>query len=222
MRYLSCALYAEGSSDYDFFPPLLIRMCEQICIQGGKGEPVEIGPLVNLIGSRTRRDGTLAQRIEDAALASADSWTLLFVHTDGAGDPDRAIEERVTPAKTRLLESLGERHQLVPVVPVRELEAWILADGDALRASFGTTLSDDELGIPKRRKDVEKVADPKVMLEHALAATNPPRNVKRAGPPMYYASIGQLASLSALRQVPSFERTWLALMDALRALAIIR
>ena len=40
------------------------------------------------------------------------------------------------------------------------MEAWALADGEALRSAFGTVLDDRELGVPAKARDVETILDP--------------------------------------------------------------
>ncbi|WP_158516729.1 hypothetical protein [Scytonema hofmannii] len=47
------------------------------------------------------------------------------------------------------------------VVPIREMEAWALVDGDALRGAFGTVLDDSALGISTRLREVEGIFEPK-------------------------------------------------------------
>lgn len=42
MHYLGLALYAEGPTDYYFLRPLLLRLCEEICLNEAN-QSVEFG-----------------------------------------------------------------------------------------------------------------------------------------------------------------------------------
>jgi hypothetical protein len=70
------------------------------------------------------------------------------IHADGAGDPERKRKEQAQPAIDRLYQEHADARRGVAVIPVRETEACAIVDGDALRSVFGTTLSDEALGLP--------------------------------------------------------------------------
>jgi len=108
----------------------------------------------------------------------------------------------------------------VAVVPVRETEAWALADGDALRAVFGTVLEDAALGVPPHARLVETITDPKRALDSAYLLTRPSGRRARAGAAALLSALGQQVSLDRLRQVPSFARTEAGVLEALRHLRI--
>ena len=55
MQYLGLALYAEGSTDYQFLCPLLLRLCESACAQAT--QPVEIGGGAGCSVARQERYG---------------------------------------------------------------------------------------------------------------------------------------------------------------------
>jgi hypothetical protein len=96
-----------------------------------------------------------------------------------------------------------ERHRVVPVIPIREMEAWGLVDGDALRAVFGTSLTNAQLGLPSRVREVETFLDPKQTLEEAYRRVlGRARPKKRAAD--FLDALGLHTSLVRLRQIPSF------------------
>jgi Domain of unknown function (DUF4276) len=141
MRYLALALYAEGPTDYRFLSPILRRVADDLCLREA-AEPVSIREeVLALDAPKGERFTDRASRILAAAKAADGAFDILFVHADGAGDPRRARDERVQPAiHLMTAERPGWSDGVVAVVPVRETEAWALADGDALRAAFGTNL----------------------------------------------------------------------------------
>ena len=216
MRYLGLALVAEGPTDHDFLGPLLERAVLQVCrVRGATG--VEVGRMLRL-----RVDPGEAPRLEDRILAAAtDAYPILFIHTDGAGDPDRARRERVEPAARRIAGELSDRsRETVAVVPVREMEAWALADGDALRGAFGTGLSDAELGLPDRTREVEKILDPKQALQEVCGRVLGPRSRRKARE--YLSVLGERVDLSRLSRLTAWRRLLEDLTAALSALNVVR
>ena len=148
MRCLGLALYAEGPTDYRFLSPLLHRLTDELCVQKAR-EIVDVSAVFPLTEPGRFKEEDRAARILEAARAAWGTFSILFVHTDGEGDPATARQERVEPAAQRIREELGkESENVVAVLPVRETEAWALADGEALRGAFGCTLDDAALGLP--------------------------------------------------------------------------
>lgn len=120
--------------------------------------------------------------------------------------------------KSRVLRENEPDSFAVGIVPVRETEAWVMADGEALRNALGVRLSDHELGVPKNPKDVEGLADPKKSFERAC------RNRRRSrgpSPTVYLPRLGETIRLEILDRVPAFERFRADLVAALRDLHII-
>lgn len=202
-RFLSLAMIGEGPTDYQFLPPVLRQATWNMCVNDSRGEveiPLEV---VSLNSDPALR--TFPERVVDAAKRNQGSFNLLFIHTDGAGDPERAYRSIVQPAIEALLTNrdLGQIWAL-GVVPIREMEAWAIADGNAIRSVYGTTLSDERLGIPARARDVEAVIDPKRKLLEVLDSALPKRSKRRH--PVHLRAIGEQIDLAILRGIPSFQR----------------
>jgi hypothetical protein len=211
------ALVAEGPTDYRFLPSVLYRLTEDLCLHHGLST-VQVDPVRALDLDGTIRDRT--EQIVAAARQADGSYQVLFLHTDGAGDPEAAIRERFM-RWNRGLAALGRADErAIAVVPVREMEAWALSDGEALRGAFGTTLSDDQLGLPRRAQDVENVRDPKRMLKMAYERALRPRVPKR---PVVAAleAIAERVELTRLRMLPAFQRLEQDLRNALRDLQYV-
>ena len=96
------------------------------------------------------------------------------------------------------------REQTVAVVPVRETEAWALADGKALRGAFGTMLDDLVLGIPPRPRDVERILDHKLALNQVFERVVESGGRKKRKAAAFLDVIGEQVRLPWLRQVPAF------------------
>ncbi|HSN99415.1 MAG TPA: DUF4276 family protein [Candidatus Nanopelagicales bacterium] len=213
MTFLSTALYAEGKTDYWLLCPLLKRLTEQVCLAEAR-TLVEVSEVLRIDAPPQHRDESRAVRIYEAARPLWGGACILFIHTD-ASDPERAIAERVQPG-VDLIRSRLSGGACVAVVPVRETEAWALADGDALREAFGTTLDDARLGIPREPRDVESIEDPKRELKAAYAHLR-----RRSRPEDFFQILGERINLDRLQRVPAFARLREDLRGALRDLGIL-
>ncbi|HEX8696340.1 MAG TPA: hypothetical protein VF746_28235 [Longimicrobium sp.] len=222
MSFLGLALFAEGSTDYRFLGSLLPRVVEEVYLAKGE-RPLEIGDVVPLTSPEEHRDSTREVKIAEAARVEAGSFHILFVHADGGTRPTRVRGEQVTPGLARALAELGPGYAGVAVIPVREMEAWAVADGNALRAAFRTTLSDAELGVPERPRDCESLRDPKAVLNSAFGNTlrgSRSRIASTAAGSLQL--IAETIDLARLADLPAFQSLRGEIEQALRHLKYIR
>ena len=102
------------------------------------------------------------------------SVNLLFVHRDAdTMDPDTRydeIREGVTEA--------GYDGRWVGVVPVRMMEAWLLADEAAIRRVAGRPRGTEPLDLPVP-DELENIPDPKETLREVLMKAGAPPGVRR-------------------------------------------
>lgn len=221
MAYLGVALFAEGVTDHRFFAPLLARVIEDIYYESGRGT-LELGDVIVLESSGEERQLPRDQQIVAAACRNAGGFHILCVHADGGGNARRAHGQQVLPGLARALKELGSGYAGVALVPVREMEAWTLVDGDALRRAFRTTLDDNALGVVPRPRDCEKVSDPKAVLDRAYAQTLPGSkrgtNATAAG---VLQLIAESVRLDLLQQVPAFSSFRTELKQALQLLGYL-
>jgi hypothetical protein len=101
------------------------------------------------------------------------------------------------------------------VVPVRKTEAWVLADGDALRGVLGINWPDARLGAPGRAADVERIADPKVPIREFVGRLKRPIED-------FYEELAESISLDRLGEVPSFAEVRGRISDSLAGLGYRR
>lgn len=220
MRYLGLALFAEGSTDYRFLSPLLARVVEDLLLERASAA-LDISPMIELKEPDEFRGETRARKILEAARTVVGGFHILFVHADGDGDPVRARREQAEPGITEFLGEFPDGYAGVAVVPVREMEAWAIADGDALRAAFGTTLSNQQLGIPARTRDIERNADPKRVLEQAYARVlgGAPRGPRKTAV-AFLDLLGQTVSLDRLGELSAFRQLRQDIASALQTLHV--
>lgn len=221
MIFLGLALYAEGPTDYRFLCPLLRRLSEDVCLRNASGT-VEISEVLALDHPASAKEQRREDRILAAAQAASGAWDVLFVHSDGSGDADRARSTQVEPALAKVVEAFGDRGFGIAVVPVRETEAWAIVDGDTLRRVWGTVLADKELGLPNAAFEVERTADPKATLKKAFEATHPHRRRKSGTASAHLSELGEQVALDKLRTLRAFARLEADLCGALRQLQILR
>jgi Domain of unknown function (DUF4276) len=207
MRYLGSALYVEGVSDTAFLSILLQRLCLEVLA----GTGTEIGDVIPLQAPKHFRQEKRAKQILEATREVYRSIHILFVHADGASNPENVRIEQVNPGLAQVaqeLQCLG-----IAVIPVHEMEAWALADGEALRQAFGSNLADRDLAIPAKPRLVEHITDPKAALDQAYwAVIGKPSRYRAA---MFLDSIAQRIDLKLLYQIPSFEQCAAELRAAL-------
>jgi hypothetical protein len=83
---------------------------------------IEIAPFVELRPGLRDNEAVIS-----AVRHALDGIHLLFVHTDGKGQPEQARAQRVEPVFTSLrVDAPIERLGCIGIVPVHETEAWSL------------------------------------------------------------------------------------------------
>lgn len=102
-------------------------------------------------------------KVEAGLLLTGSDVDVIVVHRDADNAGHVARMEEITKAVTDLA---GEA-QLVPVVPVRMTEAWLLLDEAAIRRVARNPRGRMALDLPKPR-EVENIADPKHRLQQCL------------------------------------------------------
>lgn len=207
MIYLSAGLFAEGPSDYGFLLRLIDRLLETIGAALFSGA-CEVASTIGVDAPEPIRGATRAERIAAAVAAHEGQFALLIVHADGAGDPKAARKFQVDPAVAALAEVATDAPVIaVACVPVREIEAWLLADAGAFRQLLGNT------SAPSLPADPEREADPKATLKTL---------VKDGGARFsgsIYPLFGEHVALSALRRLPAFLTFEADLTEAVREVA---
>lgn len=144
---------ADGPSDLP-----LARHLERICADLGVDvtltavDPRWLSPPDRTVESRLQL--LLRQRIP---------LDIVFVHRDAEGQPAAQRRDEVR----RGAAAAGVACPLVPVVPVRMTEAWLLLDEGAIRRVAGRPSGRVPLGLPTPA-EAERLANPKAKLDEVL------------------------------------------------------
>lgn len=192
-RYLSLALLTEGASDQWFLAPLIDRQIAELAQETPVG--------FDYSGVETGECFTVAHRdvVTREVAELLRYFDIVMIHHDH--------NERGKVDAVR--EQLGDHaSRIVALVPVRETEAWMLADPEALREA--SPASDATWEVPY---DVEKVADPKALLKTALGGR---RDAERD-----FDRLGQTVALEMLWKVPAYRRWIVELRTAMERLRFL-
>ena len=87
---------------------------------------------------------------------------VLFVHRDAEKEPPEIRRQEISRAAREI------DRQLIPVVPIRMTEAWLLFDQNAIRNAAGNPNGSTPLGLPSLDR-LESMPDPKRLLHDALS-----------------------------------------------------
>ncbi|MBA3547756.1 MAG: DUF4276 family protein [Nannocystis sp.] len=208
MIYLRAALFAEGSSDYDFLLRLLNRLIEWIAAALYPGD-YEVAETIGIDAPRPLQKGKRADRIAAACIEYEGLFELLVIHADGDTDPHAARTERIEPGIAALHAVTREQPIVaVPCIPVREIEAWMLADAGAFQERLGSKVA------PALPGDPEREGDPKAALQQILKDGG-----ARRLPASIYAFFGERVALKTLRSLPAFQTFEAELTAAIREVA---
>lgn len=192
MKWVCPAFASEGPTDDRFLPNIINRAIVDLCASTF-ADSVEVADAVVV------RDRGGPSPVDDAVAAlqvNSGSYNMVIFHHDAGANRQRVERDGIQPMRTAWAAS-GSQDPLVFVVPVRETEAWALADGDALRRVYGVSWNNARLGVPDNPRDVRDIADPKLTLAAIGKAVS-----GRVG--NYHARLGELVSLDRLAAVEAF------------------
>lgn len=190
MLTLRYTLLSDGSSDIALMP-----IIEWLIAQHRPG----LGVLGQLAEGMSSADLALASRVPQALrLFPCD---VLFIHRDAEGD---SIDARM-----REIEGVGlpPIQHVVPIIPVRMTEAWLLSDETVIREAAENRAGRNDLNLPPKRA-WENCSDPKKILLEALicASGKSGRALARFKPQQHRHKVAQRTpNFARLRGLPSFD-----------------
>lgn len=154
MKWVCPAFVSEGPTDDRFLPNVLNRAVVDLCAQSF-ADYVEVADAVVI---RNRSGPAPIADVVAQLRRNSGSYNLVIFHHDGGANRARADREWIEPMRTEWAAS-GSSDPLVFVVPIRETEAWALADGDAIRRVYGVSWDNARLGVPDNPRDVAAIPD---------------------------------------------------------------
>ncbi|WP_432535728.1 DUF4276 family protein [Kineococcus arenarius] len=197
MRYLAAVVLLEGRSDEEFLPVVVQRSLQDLCHQWVEA-PVEVDvrPVVVSNPSDVARPRWIVDR------ARRERPHVVLLHVDGSADVARELRKSFEPVAEAWRRG-GGAAQLLPLVPVREMEAWALADRRELERVVGAGLDASRIHEADRLATPENLSDPKATLRDVAALGVRPRR-RAPGPEVYLPLLAERIPLESLRTLPSF------------------
>lgn len=191
-------LVCEGSSDRGLVPHL-----EALCVRAGAKEAMGEAPDLSRLPSPPSR-ASEAKVAE--ALRHVGDVNLIFIHEDSDGRDVDEMRERIRE-RVELIEGCPPH---VCVIPVQELETWLLVDEDQIRNVAGYQRGKNDLGIPPLRQ-IEETPDAKKCLKDALAKASGEQGIRlqkhKARFPELRGRLLQLLDVEgAVNKLPSWRR----------------
>ena len=198
MTYVSWAALYEGPTDQAYFDVLVPRVMEDIVLtQGIRNSTIPGTPAVRL--SR----GTVAA-VANEACESRDAFHLVFIHSDTGGRNQEADLHARSEAYCEAMHAVCEwpRRRCVAIAPRHEMEAWLLADPNAITSALGFIGDPTDLGLPVGARQAERLQDPKAVLGAAMRLVRGRR--RRFEISQILPAVAQRQSLALLRRSNSF------------------
>lgn len=204
-------LVCEGSSDRGLVPHL-----EALCVRAGADGAMGDAPDLGLLRSPP---GKAIEEQAQAALQFAGDVNLLFAHQDADARGPAEVRRRI---RDRLATVEGCPPH-VCVIPVRELEAWLLLDEAAIRDVAGNPRGRDVLELPHKHR-VEATDDPKRRLKEALTLASGKtgarlQKFKQQFPELRATLLQRLDLDGPINDLPAWQRLVADVQTAVTALA---
>lgn len=199
MTYIAWTMFAEGSSDREYFEVLIPRILQYKVVRA-EGPNAEIAETPVPVFRRSDRDLRAAAR---EACKAKDAFHVLFVHGDTGG---REQEGQVDGRTLALCRRMGECcefdcRRCVVVTPRPETEAWCLADQEALRNALGVSEGFEFIELPAQADQLEKLENPKQTTMEIMSRIMGRKSRKRRKFP--YAVIAQVQDIETLNRLPA-------------------
>lgn len=212
MTYVCWSAAFEGTSDQAYFGVLIPRLIEHLVLESNSRNAVIPDSPAHLIPHGT------VEEIATEICKHSDAFFIVFVHADSGHG---AMGRRTARVGDRCCERAHELcnwslERCVPIVPVKEMEAWAIADRAAVCKALGYTGDPDQLGLSGNPPAAEADDDPKATLQRASNSVRRRRRPLIAGELL--PAIAGNQDITVLQRLPSFRQFENKLREALGSL----
>lgn len=201
VKQLIIGLVCEGPTDTRFLSPIIKRTFENILLEYTTN--IEILDIQNIKVNQKE----FVEYSYDATKTGTDNFGILIlcIHSDADSNTDEnTFNNKINPA----IKNISTKEEdickvIVPVVPIRMIEAWMLADKECFKEEIGTTKTFSQLGITQ---SPEKITNPKNAINTAIQIAYANKSSRRTKPAIseLYLPIGQKCNLALLERLSSF------------------
>lgn len=161
MNFLRFTLVSEGTTDKSLIPILKWAVQEQgIQIVQGQFASWHFLP---------KRPTTVVEKIE--AGLKLYECDLLFIHRDSDNQNPKDRRDEIATAINEITASGRIKVPSIPVIPIRETEAWLLIDELAIRKAANNPNGKNDLKLPSL-KNLESCTNPKKELRRVLRSAS--------------------------------------------------
>lgn len=186
--------FTEGTTDERFFNSIIQRSFQQLAYDS-KFQVTVFEPFH--LGKSTQTE----IKHQKGAL---NHYDFILIHIDSDRETsNQAYQNRIQP----IIKALDNPSiHIIPIIPVRMTESWMLADQQLLKEVLFTNKTYADLGI---RSNVETIADPKACIQNAIRIVNQKRPKKQRGTIVIgelYEILGENIRLSELQRLPSYQQ----------------
>jgi hypothetical protein len=218
-KQLYIGLISEGSTDTRFLFSVVDRTIKQLVFNFGGTTEIYIEELKKDSGK------PFVNQIIDASInyQKENFINILAIHNDADyRDDSRVLKRNYLPLK-KSIESNEEIicKEIVPLIPVYMIEAWMLADIDLFLNEISTNKTKSQLGI---NGNPETFTNPKNKIKEALHIINQEKPKKRRKDLQIndlYQIIGQKIEIEKLLELNSFSKFYKQISDSLVKLNFI-
>lgn len=215
-KQLFVGLAVEGNTDMRFLKSIVVRTYRKIILDECEQEvDIDIYEL-----STSKIGKNFPEFVQSASKDGVAKFGMLVLAIHADSDKD-TLQERLDDKFKPALDSLAELDDsvycknIVPIIPIRMMEAWMLADTSLLKEEMGTTLANSKLGFYRAP---ESIADPKALIEEAIriVQNDMPKKRRTLSISDLYGIVGDEISLEALSRLSSYASFTDAVRDSLR------
>jgi hypothetical protein len=204
----------EGSRDYGFILPVAERQIQGL-LPAYDVQPIPYNQ------SHVPSNLPLDERILAYARLGEGLHFLLYHLDADHSDTTSAYENRFSPGLQRVeAAQQGVNRQIIPVIPIRNSEAWMLADYDAFKIVTATKVHAIKLGFPDVPHQVESLSNPKQAFENALRDARPGSRRKLLADEVCPALASEI-DLSILAGIPAYQAFLERLQNTLSELHLL-
>lgn len=223
MKQIMIGFVAEGTTDIRFLENIVYRTFEDVACRQCDDE-IEIIPYNIKVFDKGDTFTEMVLNTSKASIEQAGAMTLV-IHTDSDTDTyEQRFEHKFAPALEALAEYKDDYNYcsvITPLIPVRMMEAWMLADLDLLKEQIGTNKSNSDLGLSR---DPETIADPKALITEVIrvATSDLSKRRQRLTISELYGVMGGSISLDRLNRLHSYQKFVESVVETYRQLGYIR
>ncbi|NOX45621.1 MAG: DUF4276 family protein [Chlorobi bacterium] len=197
---ITIAYTTEGTTDKRFLGNIIERTFESLLYDSNT--EIEIHPPYHII----EKGASFNEKIKNVA-TKYKYFHVICVHCDSdAPSAEKVLSNKIHPTFKIVENTVGACRNLVAIIPVQMTEAWMLADIELFLREINTNKSCNELNLPCKTNQIEKISNPKNRIEHAIreAQSNVPKRRNKLKISELYTPISQKLTLQQLEQLPSF------------------